>query len=156
MSVACFCVRDVDVVERDETVHIAAERMCDRNVGALVVVNEGREPIGMLTDRDLALRVVAAGKDPFSTTVAEVTTLHPATLNEDATLESALAVMSLGPCRRLPVVDHQGKLVGLLTLDDILSHFAARFAPIGELLRKEGPAQLARTAQIWGMRRVTA
>jgi CBS domain-containing protein len=154
MSVSNVCVRNVDVVGLEESVHVAAERMRDRNVGALVVVSARQEPIGILTDRDLALRVVAAGRDPFGTTVDEVVTRHPTSVPEEASLESALAAMSIAPCRRLPVVDKQGKLVGLLTLDDVLGQFASGLTRIGELLRRESPADLARTGQIFGMHRM--
>jgi CBS domain-containing protein len=117
--------------------------MHTRNVGTLVVVNERQEPIGMLTDRDLALRVVAAGRDPFRTTVGHAMTEHPTTLSGDAALESAIAVMCAEPCRRLPIVNPAGKLTGLLSLDDVLKLLVSDFTEIGNLLRRESPANLA-------------
>jgi CBS domain-containing protein len=136
-------VCEVDVATSDEPVRLAAQRMHTRNVGTLVVVNDRHEPIGMLTDRDLALRVVGAGKDPFSTTVGQAMTRHPTTLSGEATLESAIAAMCAEPCRRLPLVDSMGKLVGLVSLDDVLRLLVSDFTQIGNLLWRESPANLA-------------
>jgi CBS domain-containing protein len=144
MSVRDICVREVDAASVEESVQAAAERMHTRNVGTLVVLNEDQEPIGMLTDRDLALRVVAAGKNPYRTTVAETMTRHPTTLSEDASIESAIAVMCAEPCRRLPIVDSDGKVAGLLSLDDVLKVLISDFSQISDLLRRESPANLAR------------
>jgi CBS domain-containing protein len=115
-----------------------------RNVGTLVVVNEQGVPIGMLTDRDLALRVVAAGRSPYGTTVGQAMTENPAILREDASLESAIVAMCAEPCRRLPVVDDAGCLAGLLSLDDVIGVLASDLTQIGNLLRRESPANLAR------------
>jgi CBS domain-containing protein len=139
-----IAVREVDTASTEESVQIAAERMHTRNVGTLVVLNEDEEPVGMLTDRDLALRVVAAGKNPYSTTVAETMTRYPTTLSEDASIESAIAVMCAEPCRRLPIVDSGGKLAALLSLDDVLKVLISDFSQISDLLRRESPANLAR------------
>lgn len=138
-----ICVRNVDTATRDESVQAAAERMHTRNVGTLVVVNDREEPIGMITDRDLALRVVAAGREPFCTPVRQAMTENPTTLSEEATLETAIGAMCAEPCRRLPLVDADGKLVGLLSLDDVLRLLVSDFTQISNLLRRESPANLA-------------
>ena len=143
MLVRDICVRQVDTTTKDESAQLAAKRMHTRNVGTLVVVDESDEPIGMITDRDLAVRVVAAGKSPYGITVGQVMTDHPTTLSEDASLESAIAVMCAEPCRRLPIVDAAGKLAGLLSLDDVLHLLVSDFTQIGNLLRRESPANLA-------------
>jgi CBS domain-containing protein len=143
MLVRDIGVREVDTTTIEESVQVAGKRMHTRNVGTLVVVNDRDEPIGMLTDRDLALRVVGVGKSPYSTTVGQVMTHHPATLSEEATLESAIATMCAEPCRRLPLVDGAGKLVGLLSLDDVLHLLVSDFSQIGNLLWRESPANLA-------------
>jgi CBS domain-containing protein len=99
----------------------------------------------MLTDRDLAIRVVAEGRDPGSTTVADVMTSHPLCVREDAPIEMALKSMRAGPCRRVPVVDDDRKLVGIVSLDDILSLLTEEFNDIGTLLQREDPSRLAYT-----------
>ncbi len=71
MSVKRICVREVDLTSPDDPVLLADRRMHDRKVGSLVVCNAQKQPVGFLTDRDLAKRVVAEGKDPNVTTVAE-------------------------------------------------------------------------------------
>jgi CBS domain-containing protein len=142
MTVGRVCVREVDLAEPHEPVQVAAARMNDRNVGTLVVVGSQGEPIGIVTDRDLAIRVVAYARDPLSTRVAEVMTQCPVSVHEDTPLEEALREMRRGPFRRVPVVDSAGKLVGLLSLDDILDLLAEEFGMIRELLSRESPSGL--------------
>jgi CBS domain-containing protein len=143
MSVGRICIREVDLVDPDETVQIAARRMHDRNVGCLVVQGANGEPLGIVTDRDIALRVVGEGHNPLTTSVAQVMTRAPDSVPEDLPLEMALSRMRAGPYRRLPVVDGEGRLVGLISLDDILDLLAEEFREVGSLLRKESPRSLA-------------
>ena len=145
MSVGRICVREVDLTDPDESVRIAACRMHDHNVGTLVVCNQAKQPVGMLTDRDLAIRVVAEGREPGSTPVAEVMTKSPQCVREDTPIEMALQSMRAGPYRRLPVVDNDGALVGLISLDDVLSLLTEEFNEIGTLLKREDPSSLATT-----------
>ena len=144
MSVGRICIREVDTAEVTELVQAAADRMNARNVGTLIVLNPERHPLGIVTDRDLAVRVVARGKDPFATTVGDVMTLFPRTVREDTPIEDAIAMMRVGPFRRVPVVDRQGKLVGLLSIDDVLELLAEEFRDIGKLLKAERPEALAK------------
>ena len=139
MSAGRICVRDVDTATANETVQAVAERMLSRAVGALVVLNDEREPIGIVTDRDLTIRVLAAGKDGAQTRVCEVMTAGPRTVREDTPIEQALAIMRAGRFRRLPVIDKEGKLAGLLSLDDVLELLVEEFRDIGDLLGGESP-----------------
>lgn len=145
MSVGRICVREVDIAEPDESVQVAARRMHSRKVGTLVVVNEAREPIGLVTDRDLAVRVLAEAADPIGTTIRQVMTRCVYTVRENTAIEEALRIMRAGQCRRLPVVDAAGQLAGLISLDDILDLLTEEFKTIGELLREESPHSLAAT-----------
>lgn len=142
MIVGNICARDVDTATIDESVQIVALRMHSRNVGTLVVTNGAGKPIGIVTDRDLAMKVLAQGKNPLDTTVEEVMTPEPRTISENASVESALSIMRSGAFRRIPVVDEKAMLVGLLSLDDILDLMAEEFNDIGALLRREGPRVL--------------
>jgi CBS domain-containing protein len=108
----------------------------------LVVLNEAGEPIGIVTDRDLALRALARGVNPADTKLGEVMSRTVRVVREDESIEAALAVMRSGPFRRLPVVGDDRKLVGLLSLDDILDLLAEEFSDIGMLMRREGPSVL--------------
>lgn len=142
MTVGPLCVREVDTTFETEPVQVAAQRMHDRKVGTLVVIDEFQRPIGMLTDRDLAIRVVARGADPFATTVGQIMTRRPRTVLQSSPIESALGVMRAAACRRLPVVDESGRVVGLLNLDDIVDPLAAESSEIGKLLAEESPGSL--------------
>ena len=137
MSVGRICVRDVNLASPDETVQVAARRMAEQRVGTLVVLDAAKQPVGLLTDRDLVVRVLAVGADPGAATVADIMTREPKTIAEDSPIESALALMRAGAFRRLPVVDHDGRLVGILSLDDILALLAEEFAHIGGILNQQ-------------------
>lgn len=142
MTVARICVCEVDTASPHETVQVAAQRMHDRKVGILPVIDSQRRPLGVLTDRDLAVRVVAKGADPYSTTVEQVMTASVRTVHRTAPIEDALSLMRAGACRRLLVVDDNGQLQGLVSLDDMLGLLAAEFADIGRLIERESPAAL--------------
>ena len=139
MSVDRICVREVDIAERTESVLLAAQRMFDRDVGTLVVVDHGRRPVGLVTDRDIALRATATGRDPTTIRVAEIMTVDPQTVTEDTPIETALSLMRSAACRRLVVVDATGRLAGILSLDDVLGLLAEEFTTIGTLLERVAP-----------------
>jgi CBS domain-containing protein len=138
MSVGRICSRDVDTANYDEPVLDSACRMRDRQVGTVVVVDDMR-PVGILTDRDLTVRVLAAGLDPQATRVSEVMTPSPTTIGEDDSIEKAVGYMCAGRFRRLPVVGRDGRVIGILALDDVLERVADELADIGQLLKREGP-----------------
>jgi CBS domain-containing protein len=127
----------------DESVQQAAERMHQRTVGTLIVVDDTQQPIGIVTDRDLVIRVLAEGRDPQATTVGRAMTAQPETALEDTPLELALERMGRGGFRRMPVVDNSGRLVGLVTLDDILLLLAGEFEQAGKLLAQQTPRAAA-------------
>lgn len=143
MTAGRICVREVDVTGEEESVQAAAQRMHSRKVGTLVVCDPSGKPTGIVTDRDLTVRVLALARDPLTTTVGEVMTPCPATITEDTPLEDALSVMRGGPFRRVVVVDAAGALAGLLSLDDILELLTEEFNQIGKLLQQEAPGSLA-------------
>ena len=139
MSVGRICVREVDTASPDDSVTVAAERMHQRAVGMLVVVTNDDRIVGVVTDRDLVSRVLAKGCSPMETRVRDVMTVSPTTISEWTQIEPALIIMRKGKFRRLPVVDHDNKLVGLITLDDILMLLSEEFSQIGRLLMRETP-----------------
>ena len=120
MSVNKICIRHVDTASPGETVDVIAQRMHQRAVGTLVVVSSESEPIGIV-----------------ETNVRDVMTPGPRTVFEETPIETALALMRSGGFRRLPVVDRDYQLVGLITLDDILMLLAEEFTQVGRLLEKE-------------------
>lgn len=144
MSVERIYVREVDTADEDESAQVAAQRMHARNVGSLVVVNRACEPVGIITDRDLTVRVVADGLDAALTRISEVMTRRPKTILEETPIEEALRVMRAGSFRRLPVVCSSGKVVGVITLDDILELLGREFRDVHELLHQETPDALVK------------
>ena len=140
MSVGRICTRYVDLADPEETVQAAARRMLERKVGTLVILDQAKRPVGLLTDRDLVLRVLAQGQDPRQTSVGEVMTKEPKTVTEGTPIELALALMRSGAFRRLPVVGSDGTLVGLVSLDDILSLLAEELREVGTLVEREMPS----------------
>jgi CBS domain-containing protein len=109
---------DAVSVTADASCVEVADLMDLKSVGCVVVVEDER-PIGMITDRDLLCRVIAADLDPDKTTAADVMTRDPVWGQRDDDIHSLLKVMREGSIRRLPLVE-DGRLVGLLSLDDLL------------------------------------
>jgi CBS domain-containing protein len=140
MSIGKICQRGVDLADPYESVVDAARRMRTKGVGTLVVLDSERRPIGILTDRDIALRVVAANVSLASTRVDQVMTAHPRAVSDDSTIEDSLAVMRSLGVRRLPVVDREGRLVGIASLDDVLSLLAEEMRTVHDMLQKEMPS----------------
>ena len=134
MSIGRICNRDVWIAAHNETAATAASRMAQHNVGTLLVVNDRRQPIGILTDRDLVTRVMAVGQNPNETLVGSIMTHHPLTVSEDTSIEQAVGMMRSGGFRRMPVVADCEQLVGIVSLDDVLHLLADEFAKVGGLL----------------------
>jgi CBS domain-containing protein len=114
-----ICIKPVVTASAQMTVEEAARAMRSKNVGALVVINAGR-PIGMLTDRDVAVEVVANGMDPDTTRVGEVMHKKPITIHQDLGILDAAKVFAKAGVRRLPVVTKGGTLVGVIAVDDLI------------------------------------
>jgi CBS domain-containing protein len=146
MTIQRICQRHVDVARPDESVQVAAERMRQHTVGCLVVVDDLRRPIGVVTDRDLALRVLAEGKNPYVTTIQAAMTCDVKTLPIEAGIEQALRLMREGGFRRVPIVDREGSLVGLVTMDDIVMLLVAELCQVGHLIYGETPLAAAKKA----------
>jgi CBS domain-containing protein len=105
-------------IDSDKSVAYAAKMMRDENVGLAPIV-EGTRLIGTVTDRDIAVRVVAEGKDPESTKVTEIASTKPVTVEPQQDLDEALRLMSKHQVRRLPVVEEGGRLVGVVAQADV-------------------------------------
>jgi CBS domain-containing protein len=108
-----------EFISADETVQKAAKLMAQKDLGALPICNGDRRLQGVITDRDLAVRVVAAGKDPAKTKVGEVAdTKEVVTIGADDSVEEALRTMKEHKVRRLPVIDGH-ELVGMVSQGDV-------------------------------------
>lgn len=127
---------DVATAAPETTVEELAERMRERNVGSLVVTGDG-EPLGMVTDRDVAVRVWEHD-DPAAVTAADLMTAEPVTVDVDAGVYEALELAGEANVRRLPVVDGEG-LVGIVTLDDVVVLLAGELEGVADVIQAESP-----------------
>jgi len=118
MQVSDILTREVETIRPDMPVREAAQRMRSMDVGALPVC-DGRRLLGMVTDRDITIRVTAEGRDPANTPVQEAMTPDLAYVFEDQDVREAARIMEERQIRRLPVVDRDKHLVGILSLGDI-------------------------------------
>lgn len=118
MQVREIMTRDVEVVPFDATVRDAAARMKELDVGVIPVCN-GQKLAGVVTDRDIAVRLAAEGRHPAETRVSEIMTRDLFYCFEDQDVEEAVTVMEAGQIRRLPILDHDRQLVGIVSLGDI-------------------------------------
>ena len=105
-------------IDADKSVAYAAKMMKDEDVGLAPIV-EGDKLIGMLTDRDIAIRVVAEGRNPDQVTVKEVASKQVVTIDPQQDLAEALRIMAKHQVRRLPVVEEDGRLVGVVAQADV-------------------------------------
>lgn len=140
MKLKDLCVLDVATCTRDTTVAAAAQLMRERHAGDLVVVNdpdEDREPIGIVTDRDIVIQVVALGRDPAATRVAEIMSSPIVIAAESEELAQALERMATHGVRRIPVVDDAGAVSGIVALDDALKAHAEQASRLLDAIAKE-------------------
>ena len=140
MAVGEICNRDVVIAEKTLSVVDAAQLMRKHHVGDLVVVEEknGRKhPVGIVTDRDIVVEVVAAGVNPEALRVGDIMGTQVATVRESEGLFEAMRYMRDQGVRRMPVVDAAGALVGILTLDDLLELLAEELGELAKLVSRE-------------------
>lgn len=139
MNVGEACTRSVIFIDQQESAFDAAKLMRRFHVGDVVIVRETdgkRVPVGIVTDRDLALEIVAQGVDPAAVEVIDlVADSRLVTADTQEPLEVALERMRAHGVRRLPVVNSAGALVGILTVDDILDLLAEQ---VNEIVRLAG------------------
>jgi CBS domain-containing protein len=111
-----------ECVGENETILEAAKKMQTLDVGALPICGEDNRLKGMLTDRDIVIKVIATGKDPKSTKAGELAQGKPVTIGADDSIEEALRTMTKYKVRRLPVIDGHD-LVGIISQGDIAQNF---------------------------------
>ena len=118
MQVSQILTREVETIRPDTTVKEAAQRMRSMDVGSLPVC-DGRHLLGMVTDRDITIRITAEGRDAANTPVQEAMTPDVAFVFEDQDVQEAARIMREQQIRRLPVLSRDKQLVGILALGDI-------------------------------------
>lgn len=142
MDVASLCSRNVVTVRRSDEITAAAATMRERHVGYLIVVEPdpadgSARPVGVLTDRDIVVSIVAKDADPRTLRVEDAMTREPVCAKETDSVSDALESMRRIGVRRLPVVDGLGRLAGVLSLDDILDALSDQLANVAGSIRSE-------------------
>lgn len=140
MAIGEICSRDVVFVRRGESVATAARQMRENHVGCLVVADETdgkRVPVGMLTDRDITVAVVAPNLDAAAILVGDVMSGELLSVQEDAGIGETVELMRVRGIRRLPVTDADGTLIGLVAADDIMSLLAEEIGGLAGMISRE-------------------
>lgn len=131
-----ICTRVVSIAYPSMALNEAARLMRDRHVGCLVVVEErtleDRVVVGMLTDRDVAMGVVAADRDPHGMRVGDLMSKDVITAREDDSLGDLLSAMRRKAVRRIPVVSSQASLIGVVAIDDVLDVVAQELKALAD------------------------
>lgn len=137
LTIERVMTRDVQLIGSRESVEHAARLMEDLNVGVLPVC-DGRRLVGIVTDRDITVRAVAGGLNPKKTPVADVMTTHVRWCRPDESLDAVAQKMSATQIRRMPVLDADGHVIGIVSLGDLATRQReAPYAdPVGAALRE--------------------
>jgi CBS domain-containing protein len=144
MAVNAVCNHNVATIEADEGIVAAAIKMRESHVGDLIVVehHQGHPvPVGILTDRDIVVGIVAKQADPNTLTVGDVMSDKLLTVHQDNGIEFALREMRRAGVRRAPVVGNDRELIGVLSIDDVIDHLAVELSHIAEIVRLEQQAE---------------
>jgi CBS domain-containing protein len=140
MNISAFCNRGVITVNRDATVLHAASLMRQYHVGDVVVIEDRKGkvvPIGIVTDRDIVIELVATELDCKVMTAGDVMARNLTIIKESCGVFEAIQLMSSKGVRRIPVIDDDGGLVGIITLDDILLLLANEFSSLAKVIPHE-------------------
>lgn len=137
MTLEDIAIPGVETAGRDTAVEVLAHTMAERNVGS-VVITEGRRPVGIVTDRDLAL-AAAADPDLSSLTAADVMTPDPRTMSVSDGVFDLTNAMCQEEVRRMPVVDGAGDVVGIVTFDDLVRLLVAELDNLAGVVAAESP-----------------
>jgi CBS domain-containing protein len=140
MPIGEFCNREVVIVQRDDTALEAARLMRRHHVGDVLVVEERNGvnvPVGIVTDRDLVVEVMAPELDQQAITVGDIMVQELATVQENAGMLETIQYMRGKGVRRMPVVNESGGLTGILTLDDLLELLSEELNELAKLVKQE-------------------
>jgi len=140
MKVGEYCKRAVVAIAATADAAEAAKLMRAEHVGFLIVYREGdalQRPVGVLTDRDLVLGVLARDVDPHAVTVDDVMTRQPLIANEADELSDMLQAMRMAGIRRVPVVDVRGSLIGIMAIDDAIDVVTGLMCDIAGSIKSE-------------------
>lgn len=136
-----ICSREVVVATREMTVTEAAKLMRQHHVGSLVVVDQknggGGLPVGIVTDRDIVVEVTAMELNPAVITAGDIMGPELTTARQDEGVLETMEIMRYKGVRRLPVVDHAGRLIGIVAIDDLLEILAEEMTELVKIVARE-------------------
>jgi CBS domain-containing protein len=136
MSLDRICSKDVVTISPDATVLEAAKLMQSKHIGCVVVVDDAR-PIGILTDRDIVIKLVVREHNPAQTAVKDIMTANPTMVNVNYDLLDAVRLMRNRGVRRLPIVNEHRHLLGIVTMDDVVTALGAEVGDLAGTVQKE-------------------
>lgn len=140
-TIGSICSRDVVFATRDATVAVAARLMREHHVGSIVVVEQmnggKRLPLGIVTDRDIVVEVIAPGLDANTITVGDIMAPELVTVTESEGLLETMEIMRYKGVRRIPVVDEAGQLTGIASIDDLLEMLAEEMSELAKIVSRE-------------------
>ena len=140
MGIGDICNREVVYVNRDVTVNAACKLMRHYHVGSLVVVDDvdaQRVPVGILTDRDVVVEIDAMDLDAKVITAGDIMSSALVTVQENHGVLETIEIMRFKGVRRMPVVNAEGRLVGIVTIDDLLTVLAEELTDIARIVSRE-------------------
>jgi len=140
MGVGHYCNREVVITEKDATIREIAQLMRKHHVGDVVIVEPttgGNRPMGIVTDRDLVIEILAQEIDPDSVTAADFMSVELVTAGEKDGLLDTLEQMHIHGVRRMPVVNEAGDLEGILVADDMLELVSEQISALVKLVKRE-------------------
>jgi CBS domain-containing protein len=158
MRVGDYCKHGVVTVEATADVAEVSKTMRDEHVGFLIVVQEGdpaRKPLGVITDRDVVLQIVARDVDAHSVTAADIMSRDPLVARESEDLNEVMQAMRLAGFRRIPVLTNDGALTGVIAIDDAIDVVAGLLCDICGSIRNE-QRQERRLKRLTGKKRMAA
>jgi len=138
MTVIDCCQTNVMTISPDATAYDAANLMEEWNVGS-IVVTENERPVGIVTDRDLVVRVLTQRLKSEEVGVREIMTPDPLVLKDDTGLYQVIKAMREKGVRRLPVVDSKNRLTGIITADDVIRLLVKEMSCISSTIERELP-----------------
>ncbi len=140
MSIKDICERDVVTTTKDTSVYEVAKLMKKHNVGNVVVVDNQvitDKPVGILTDRDIAIKIVAEDVDARQISVRDIMAENPLILHANQSINEALDMMCAKGVRRAPISDDTHKVVGIASIDDLFIMLAEEMGSLSKLIRKQ-------------------
>lgn len=136
MSLMNFCRKSLVRISPDASIVEACRLMEQKNVGCLIAERDGKL-CGILTDRDIALRVAGAQKNPQETSVLEIMTPDPIRISVDKDLHHLTSLMHTYHVRRVPIVNGYDTALGVVTLDDLIAQMGSNMSQIGKAISEE-------------------